>query len=564
MHDERRGRIMMKRSILHGGLSTIFMMLSILRSPAYGDAIYVSGEVSGTWSADSVIVTDEIYVSPGSSLAIEPGVEVLFEDQYNFRILDDAILDAVGTETEMIELGPFTDGYNIMAIEFINASDRSIVEYCRIRFAVFSAINLTNSAVTIRNCVLEYNTTSPGWGEGAAISAFYGSNALIESNTIRSNWANAVGGGIFCFASSPIIRGNLFDGNRVGPRGGANGGAIGCHNESHPLIVNNVFLNNEAYPTSTFPPSNGEGGAIYCSDGCNPTIAGNIFSNNHVQMGGWEGYFNGGGAIFADNASPCISSNLFVGNAADGDNGGALFLVNSNSNIVNNTFAGNWAADSGGAIYIISSDSVLIVNCILYGNTASCGSQVYMNSSAAEVSYCDIEGSWPGTGNMDADPVFRNQALGDYHLQDSINCRDIHWSLCIDQGSPEYIDIMLDCERGLGTEQSDMGAYGGGDSTIIGINEIAPRTPQEFYLSPNYPNPFNPTTTIQYDLPKSTDVRIEIYDILGRKVETLIHSRQKAGRHSVAWNGMGKSSGIYFYRLRAGDYTQTKKMLLLK
>lgn len=555
---------MIKRSILPGGLVTIIMMLSILRSPAYGDAIYVSGEVSGTWSADSVIVTDEIYVSPGSSLVIEPGVKVLFEDQYNFRILDGAILEAVGTETEMIEFGPFTDGYNIMAIEFINASDRSIVEYCRIRFAVFSAINITNSAINIRNCVLEYNTTSPGWGEGAAISAFYGSDALIENNTIRQNVADAIGGGIFCFASSPIIRGNLFDGNRVGPRGGANGGAIACHNESHPLIVNNVFINNEAYPTSAFPPSNGEGGAIYCSDGCNPIIAGNIFNNNHVPMGGWEGYYNGGGAIFADNASPSISSNLFVENAAYGDNGGALFLVNSKSNIVNNTFVGNWAADSGGAIYIISSDSARIVNCILYDNAASCGPQIYMNSSAGEVSYCDIEGSWPGTGNMDADPVFRNQASGDYHLQDSISCQDIHWSPCIDRGSPEYIDIMLECAWGLGTEQSDMGAYGGGDTTIVGINEIVPRTPHEFYLSLNYPNPFNSSTVIEYDLSKPAYVTLDIFDLLGRKIETLINVRQNAGRHSAIWNGKDYSSGIYFYRIEAGNYTETKGMLLLK
>jgi hypothetical protein len=540
------------------------MALLIMRSPAYGDAIYVAGEVSGTWSADSVIVTDSIYVPPGNSLVIEPGVKVLFQDQYHFKIYDNAILHAVGTESEMIEFGPFTNGYYMLAIEFINASAQSIVEYCRIQFALFSGINLTNSSITIRDCLFEYNTTSQGWSEGGAISAFYASDALIENNTFRENWSYAIGGAIFCFASSPVIRGNLFEANRAGPRGGANGGAIACYNESHPRIVNNTFINNEAYPRSSFPPSDGQGGAIFCTEGCNPVIAGNFFSNNRVLMGGGGPDYDGGGAIFAYSASPAILNNLFAENGADDDNGGAILLVSSRSEIINNTFVGNWAADSGGAIYMIYSDSARIVNCILYTNIAAVGAQVCMDSSAAEVSYSDIEGSWPGTGNIDNDPLFRNPALGDYHLQDSINCGDNHSSPCIDWGSPAYSDIMLNCDMGLGTELCDMGAYGGGDSMIIGIEENGPIMPDQFYISQNYPNPFNPATTIEYDLPRASEVTLEIYDLLGRKIETPVNARQEAGHHSLIWNGSDYSSGVYFYRIMAGNDFKIGKMVLLK
>jgi hypothetical protein len=88
--------------------------------------------------------------------------------------------------------------------------------------------------------------------------------------------------------------------------------------------------------------------------------------------------------------------------------------------------------------------------------------------------------------------------------------------------------------------------------------------PESFSLSPNYPNPFNPITTIQFDLPKPSQVSLDIYDLLGRKIETLVSGKQEAGTHSVVWDGRDKSSGIYFYKLQVGDFTETKRMLLLK
>ncbi len=88
--------------------------------------------------------------------------------------------------------------------------------------------------------------------------------------------------------------------------------------------------------------------------------------------------------------------------------------------------------------------------------------------------------------------------------------------------------------------------------------------PQEFSLSQNYPNPFNISTSIRYSLPEASKVTIEIYDILGRKVETLVSGIRPAGWHSVVWNADNQPSGIYFYRLEAGEYAESKNCLLLK
>ena len=93
--------------------------------------------------------------------------------------------------------------------------------------------------------------------------------------------------------------------------------------------------------------------------------------------------------------------------------------------------------------------------------------------------------------------------------------------------------------------------------------------PGSFRLTQNYPNPFNPSTTIEYSLPRRSHVTIDIYNMLGQKVCTLVDRDESAGDHSAVWDGTEASgesvaTGIYLYRLQAGDRTETKKMLLLK
>jgi len=88
--------------------------------------------------------------------------------------------------------------------------------------------------------------------------------------------------------------------------------------------------------------------------------------------------------------------------------------------------------------------------------------------------------------------------------------------------------------------------------------------PNGFSLAQNYPNPFNTTITIQYDLPEDCHVVVDIYDILGRHVKTLVDAAQPAGSHHMIWDAADRSSGIYFYRILAGEFTDTKKMTLLK
>ncbi len=104
-----------------------------------------------------------------------------------------------------------------------------------------------------------------------------------------------------------------------------------------------------------------------------------------------------------------------------------------------------------------------------------------------------------------------------------------------------------------------------GTTSYSSISEVTyePK-PNDFALNQNYPNPFNPTTSIKFSLPRGTNVKLIVYDLLGNEVETLVDEYKPAGTYSVQFNGSELTSGIYIYRLQAGDFVSTKRMALIK
>jgi len=96
------------------------------------------------------------------------------------------------------------------------------------------------------------------------------------------------------------------------------------------------------------------------------------------------------------------------------------------------------------------------------------------------------------------------------------------------------------------------------------LNMVNNTRPNEFSLEQNSPNPFNPVTEISFNLPYATDVKLEIFNIMGQRITILTDKGLEAGKHKVNWDGSGTASGIYFYKLRAGDFSATRKMVLLK
>lgn len=172
----------------------------------------------------------------------------------------------------------------------------------------------------------------------------------------------------------------------------------------------------------------------------------------------------------------------------------------------------------------------------------------------------------PVTGNgwLDDNPRDRRQLLNSGPFQLAVgDTQDIICAYVLGQGNDALESITVMRQNAQAALEYIR------NPTIVGIrNNKLPLT-NTFHLYQNYPNPFNPTTTIQYYLPKRSEVSLKIYDLWGREIKTLVQQTQTPGLKSVVWEGQNNygenvNSGIYFYRIKTGFFSNTKKLLLLK
>ena len=361
-------------------------------------------------------------------------------------------------------------------------------------------------------------------------------STLLTGFTITNGYANYVGG-IYCDNnSSPSLVNVTITGNNAD-----DGGGIGCYYSS-PTITNNTINGNSA---------NDEGGGIHLEHS-NPTISDNTINGNTVG--------NYGGGISSDEySSPTISNNTISGNTA-GANGGGIGCCYSSPTITNNTISGN-TATNGGGISCWDSNPV-ITNTIFWADSAPNGPEISLfGASSPVITYCNVQGGWAGEANIDDDPLFADPQNGDFHLTwANFPIPDTTMSPCIDAGSPESLPDPDGTIVDIGAFYFDQNQQGVEDISILKPSNI---------LYQNYPNPFNPETTISYQLPENSEVELAIYNLKGQKVKTLVNELLPAGQHSVVWdgkddNGKSVSSGIYFYKLKTGNFEKTKKMILMK
>ena len=211
-------------------------------------------------------------------------------------------------------------------------------------------------------------------------------------------------------------------------------------------------------------------------------------------------------------------------------------------NIVGNTIVFNSGPEY--SVTVSEYASATLVNNIVWNFTDQ---ELYtFNGSVITVNYSDIKGGYTGTGNIDSYPMFVDSAAGDYHLA--------YGSPCIDTGDP---DSPLDPDN----TRADMGAFY--YDHLTGITEPTV-VPSAITLYQNYPNPFNQSTVITFELPGAQHINLEIYDIMGKRLTVLEAGRMAAGIHQLIWNSKGVASGTYFYKLCGDDFSQTRKLTLLK
>jgi len=321
----------------------------------------------------------------------------------------------------------------------------------------------------------------------------------------------------------------------------------------------------------------GRGGAIACIDSSGPSLVQTVIDSCYAG--------SSGGAVYAINMSDISLKNCVLCNNETELYCGGLSVSFSDPEVINCTISDNVSAmESGGGIRCIGLSNMTIMNCIVWGNT---GIDLQVSDGAvADVTYSDIEGGWAGLGNFSLPPEFYSYPLSLYCLSPA--------SPCVDAGNPNqsYNDPydpqfpMMALFPAQGLVRNDMGAFGGMNSGgWVGIEEPlegGKSIPNTLILHPVYPNPFNATAMITFDLPVAGEVELTVFDVQGRDVMSVYSGRRKtdpyaAGTHSIQFDGSGLASGIYFVQLKvtrsgatstmSGQTTENsavRKMVLLK
>jgi hypothetical protein len=251
--------------------------------------------------------------------------------------------------------------------------------------------------------------------------------------------------------------------------------------------------------------------------------------------------------------------------------------VECHPSLTNVTFAQNAANSSGGGVHNTLNSILDVTNTILWANIAPSAPELYKDaSSTATFTHSLAAGSggsgggWnpafgtDGGNNLDADPMFKDAVAGNLRVWSS--------SPVIDAGEDNFAwEVLPDPDgnpRAYG-DHMDIGAYEyqGPPTAIDGSYGRTPVAPA--ILRAPFPNPFNPSVTITFDLRTPQFVRLSIFDVEGRLVKTLLNGSETTGSHKVRWkgtdnNGNGVASGVYFVQLSAGEWRGHKKIVFLK
>jgi len=419
------------------------------------------------------------------------------------------------------------------------------------------------------------NTITANWAaeDGGGLFVYHYAIATIQSNIIKNNYAGLHGGGIYCSHSEATITNNTISGNSAGSWGGA----IHCCLTPSPIIDHNSVSGNSADC----------GGALCCRLSANPTVSNSILWGDSATngpevyvesgnpqitycdvQGGWQGQGN----IDADPIfvgpynddfhlrwhSPCIDA---------GDPDFPLEPDGTRSDI--GAFYFNQDVD--GIVELYPHETLVVI-------PPEGGNIVYDGWVFNFFGYPGRADIWtyaflPGMGQYGPIDLYQNVRIP----ADSIGMNEItqHVPAAAPEGDyvfvayvGEYPSTIIDSSCFYFTKT---GSIGGGvahwfeGSQSLKESDLAePNLPAHYALSQNYPNPFNATTVIAYTLPVESHVELQIYNVRGQKVATLVDEKQAAGQKSVDWNASELSSGVYFYKLTAGDFSETRRMMLVK
>ena len=405
------------RSLLFVICSALFPILS------YGQTSVPAGPVSGTWdiSGSPYMVNGEIYIDEGTTLSIEPGVDVRFTGWYKF-IVNGSLL-AEGTEAEQILITADDTNNRWHGIRFINATGTSVLDHCIIEYGQTDLSGSSADPDCTGGGILCFNSPA------ASIS--------IINSIIRNNIA-VMGGGIEIIGTYPLIDNCEIINNKA--EEGAGIEAWMMSSSSTAIIKNSTIANNHAINSA---------GGIFAGYNSNLEILANVIKHNIAG--------NGAGIKISSPHAMLAMGNVIVHNTSWTSGGGVLFCPAMSFGVFkDNTIAYNHASDNGGGVFITHNCSPTFESDILYFNTTGVNifNQVHLDGTggAPFVNYCNVQDACEGFSGMggpyfncearflnsfDADPLFGDPENDDFSLTwEHYPEPDITRSPCIDFGKP--------------------------------------------------------------------------------------------------------------------------------
>ena len=440
----------------------------------------------------------------------------------------------------------------------------------------------------INGCFISFNNAFEHSGGG--IYCGYSSSPYIFDTVISENSSgqNSSGGGIqVSYESAPTIENCMIYNNYSGNSGG---GGIGCYYSS-PVIIDSEIFGNIVATSPSFPSG---GGGIRSYSFSNPSITGSYIHDNYSAG-------KGGGIFVTGNSSlSLVNSQIYSNTAAQEGGGICIFdqLGISSNVIIKKCMIFNNSALTGGGIGCPGVDTLRILNCTITGNSAVVsGGGVTINDGtyfhnnivafnqnggidfpfnfASEIWYSDIFGNSGGdiTGripagmgfltlsnfNGDSCDVYRNIFANPMFVDTSAAIFELSYdSPCIDAGnilSPPDPDHTV----------ADMGACFFNQMLQYSPAPQDEKIPDAFVLSPAFPNPFNQSTVIDFEITKGGNINLIIYDLTGREIKELADGFRPAGYYSIVFDAKNLSSGVYFAILSdESGKSETQKLILIK
>jgi hypothetical protein len=388
---------------------------------------------------------------------------------------------------------------------------------------------------------------------------FTGAGQTVPSGTYSSLTVNGTGttlGGNVTVTTLNLTSGNLVLGGSSLTANTVNGGSASSYvqtNGAGVLTINNVGASNVVFPvgnTSYNPITINNGGTPdNFTVGVQNTIDNPTLDNTHAVTRQWN--------ISEAVAGGSSCTLTFQWNTAD--EGASM------SHLAN--YVGHW----NGATYDLFSTSVAgsnpwtasvssITTFSPFVVTDDIGLPVELSSFTSNVTRNTVKLNWSTVSELNNSgfDIERKSVSGEWTKVSNVN----------GNGTSNTVHSYSFEDRNLTTGKYNYRLrqvdFNGNYKYYQLVNEVEVGTPSKYDLSQNYPNPFNPSTTINYELPKSNFVSLKIYDMMGREVASLVNQNQDAGFYSVKFDASKLSSGIYFYKIQAADFSAVKKLMLVK